>query len=143
MSELCSVPRVSERFAQSNALGEDIARLKYVSGKREEALRRLGIRTVGDLLLHIPHRYLDFTRSWSIEMAPIGTVCTIIATVDRIVQKQPRPRMQVTEVSLVDDTGVLQVAFFRQPWIAQQLKQGDRLAVMGKVEFAYGFKQMA
>ena len=41
MSELCSVPRVSERFAQSNALDEDIARLKYVSGKREEALRRL------------------------------------------------------------------------------------------------------
>lgn len=36
MSELCSVPRVSERFAQSNALDEDIARLKYVSGKREE-----------------------------------------------------------------------------------------------------------
>ena len=143
MSELCSVPRVSERFAQSNALDEDIARLKFVSGKREEALRRLGIRTVRDLLLHIPHRYLDFTRSWSIEMAPIGTVCTIIATVDRIVQKQPRPRMQVTEVSLVDETGVLQVAFFRQPWIAQQLKQGDRLAVMGKVEFAYGFKQMA
>ena len=86
MSELCSVPRVSERFAQSNALDEDIARLKYVSGKREEALRRLGIRTVGDLLLHIPHRYLDFTRSWSIEMAPIGTVCTIVATVDRIVR---------------------------------------------------------
>ena len=143
MSELCSVPRVSERFAQSNALDEDIARLKYVSGKREEALRRLGIRTVRDLLLHIPHRYLDFTRSWSIEMAPIGTVCTIVATVDRIVQKQPRPRMQVTEVSLVDETGVLQVAFFRQPWIAQQFKQGDRLAVMGKVEFAYGFKQMA
>ena len=78
MSELCSVPRVSERFAQSNALDEDIARLKYVSGKREEALRRLGIRTVGDLLLHIPHRYLDFTRSWSIEMAPIGTVCTML-----------------------------------------------------------------
>ena len=51
--------------------------------------------------------------------------------------------MQVTEVSLVDETGVLQVAFFRQPWIAQQFKQGDRLAVMGKVEFAYGFKQMA
>ena len=90
MSELCSVPRVSERFAQSNALDEDIARLKYVSGKREEALRRLGIRTVGDLLLHIPHRYLDFTRSWSIEMAPIGTVCTIIATVDRIVHSLTR-----------------------------------------------------
>ena len=143
MGEACSVARVSERLARSLVLDEDIARLKYVSGKREEALRRLGIESVRDLLYHIPHRYLDFTRAWSIEMAPIGCTCTIVATVDRIVQKQPRPRMQVTEVSLVDETGVLQVAFFRQPWIAQQLKVGDRLAVMGKLEFAYGFKQMA
>lgn len=43
MSELCSVPRASERFAQSNALDEDIARLKYVSGKREEALSLIHI----------------------------------------------------------------------------------------------------
>ena len=143
MAQACQVARVSERLAHSMVLDEDVARLKYVSGKREEALRRLGIQTVGDLLLHIPHRYLDFTRSWTIEMAPIGCVCTVIATVDRVVNKQPRPRMQVTEVSLVDDTGVLQVAFFRQPWIAQQFKKGDRIAVMGKVEFAYGFKQMA
>lgn len=35
MSELCSVPRASERFAQSNALDEDIARLKYVSVQYE------------------------------------------------------------------------------------------------------------
>ena len=51
--------------------------------------------------------------------------------------------MTVVEVSLVDETGVLQVAFFRQPWLAQQLERGSRLAVMGKVEFAYGFKQMS
>ena len=123
MSELCSVPRVSERFAQSNALDEDIARLKYVSGKREEALRRLGIRTVGDLLLHIPHRYLDFTRSWSIEMAPIGTVCTIVATVDRIVQKQPRPRMQVTEVSRVERRACYKSPFSVSPGLPSSLSR--------------------
>ena len=123
MSELCSVPRVSERFAQSNALDEDIARLKFVSGKREEALRRLGIRTVGDLLLHIPHRYLDFTRSWSIEMAPIGTVCTIIATVDRIVQKQPRPRMQVTEVSPLTRRACCRSPFSVSPGLPSSLSR--------------------
>ena len=32
-----------------------LGRLKYVSGAREEALRRLGIERVSDLLLHIPH----------------------------------------------------------------------------------------
>ncbi len=133
----------SERLSRSEALDEDIARLKYVSGAREDALRRLHIERVGDLLLHIPRRYLDFSHACTIEEAPLGEVCTIVATIDQVVEKRPRPRLSVVEVSLVDDTGVLQVAFFKQPWIAQQLAAGDRLAVMGSVEFAYGFKQMS
>lgn len=143
MGEVCTASIVSGRLMRTVALDGDVSTLNYVSGKREEALHRLGVQTVEDLLLRMPHRYLDFTRAWSIEMAPIGSVCTIVGEVDRITNKQPRPRMQVTEVMLVDATGVLQIAFFRQPWIAQQLKVGDRLAVMGKVEFAYGFKQIA
>ena len=133
----------SDRLAHAAILSEDISRLKYVSGTREEALRRLGIESVGDLLLHIPHRYLDFSHAYTIEQAPLGEVSTIIATVDRVTLKRPRPRFTVVEVSLVDETGVLQVAFFKQPWLAKQLARGDRLAVQGKVEFAYGFKQMS
>ena len=136
-------PQESSRCTRAAVLLQDVSRLKYVSGTREEALRRLGIESVGDLLSHIPRRYLDFTHAYSIEAAPLGQVCTIVATVDRVVEKRPRPRMTVTEVHLIDQTGVLQVAFFKQPWISRELKQGDRLALMGKVEFAYGFKQMA
>lgn len=138
-----SLSPASERLLRAGVLDEDIGRLKYVSGAREEALRRLGIERVGDLLLHIPRRYLDFTHAYTIEQAPIGEVCTVVATVDRVREKRPKPRLSVVEVSLLDGTGVLQVAFFKQPWIAQQLKTGDRLAVMGKVEFSYGFKQMS
>ena len=139
-----TAPRAASRLARAAILTEDVARLKYVSGAREEALRRLGIESVGDLLLHIPRRYLDFTRAYRIEAAPLGEVCTIVATVDKVANKPTRKRgMTVTEVCLLDDTGVLKVAFFKQPWIAQQLARGDRLALMGKVEFAYGFKQMA
>lgn len=143
MSSGVKLPAASARLARSAALSDDVSRLKYVSGAREEALRKLGIECVEDLLLHVPRRYLDFTRAYSIEQAPMGEVCTVIATVDRVTEKRPRPRMVVTEVSLVDQTGVLQLAFFKQPWISQQLAKGDRLAVMGKVEFSYGFKQMA
>lgn len=143
MSTGVKLPAASARLARSAALSDDVSRLKYVSGAREEALRKLGIECVEDLLLHVPRRYLDFTRAYSIEQAPLGEVCTVVATVDRVTEKRPRPRMVVTEVSLVDQTGVLQVAFFKQPWISQQLSRGDRLAVMGKVEFSYGFKQMA
>ncbi len=139
----CSLPQTSPRLAATAALGEDVSRLKYVSGAREEALRKLGIECAGDLLAHIPRRYLDFSRAYTIEGAPLGEVCTITANVDKVAAKRTRSRMSVVEVSLVDETGVLKVAFFKQPWIARELSQGDRLAVMGKVEFAYGFKQMS
>lgn len=139
-----SVPRASARVTRACALHEDVTRLKYVSGTREEALRRLGIERVEDLLFHIPFRYLDFSRAYSIETAPIGEVCTIVGTVDRVSNKPTSKRgMTVTEVFLIDETGALKVAFFKQPWLAREFTRGDRLAVMGKVEFAYGFKQMA
>ena len=143
MKSSVSVSAASRRLQATAALDEDIARLKYVSGAREDALRRMGLERVRDLLLHTPRRYLDFTHAYTIECAPIGEVATIVATVDRVRVKRPRPRMQVVEVSLVDDTGVLNAAFFRQPWLAKQLTQGTCLALFGKVEFFGGFKQMS
>ncbi len=143
MADRLTAPRTSARLAATAALGEDVGRLAYVSGAREEALRRLGIETVADLLMHIPRRYLDFSHALSIEEAPLGEVATIVAVVDRVRAKTTRSRMSVVEVSLVDDTGVLQLAFFKQPWLARQIEPGQRLAAMGKVEFAYGFKQMS
>ena len=42
-------------------LNTSVKYLKGVGPKRAEALARLGVRTVGDLLYHAPHRYLDAT----------------------------------------------------------------------------------
>ena len=137
------IPDVSLRLERTCALGEALSRLPYVNAAREEAFRRRGIATVEDLLYHIPHRYLDFTHACRIEEAPLGAVCTVAATVDRVQGKRARSGMQITEVAVVDETGVLIATFFKQPWIAQQLKAGDRVALIGKVEFNYGFKRMA
>ena len=133
MARGCTLAPTSARLASTAMLGEDVGRLKYVSGAREEALRRLGIERVGDLLLHIPRRYLDFSHATSIEEATLGEVSTIVAVVDRVAAKRTRSRMSVVEVSLVDDTGVLKVEFFSQPLIVQQIERGCILAVMCKV----------
>lgn len=144
MTDACIAPRAAARLLRTCSLSEDISRLKYVSGVKEEALRRLGIDCVGDLLLHLPFRYLDFTRAYLIEHAPLDEVATIVGTVDSIANRPTSKRgMVVTEVFLIDATGVLKVAFFKQPWLAREFHRGDRIAVIGKVEFAYGFKQMA
>ena len=50
--------------------------------------------------------------------------------------------MSIVEVEAVDATGVMTAVFFRQPWVAQQLHEGDEVAFSGTMTFAYGFHQM-
>ena len=141
-----TIGTASERLQRTCSLSDDVSRLRYLSGRtgsaRGEALSRLGITRVRDLLLHVPHRYLDFSTVVPISHADVGVDATIVAVVDKVVLKRPRPRMQIVELHVLDDTGVLVATFFRQPWIADQVKRGDRVALSGKVTFDFGFKQM-
>ena len=137
-----ALPSAAERVQRTCALSDSVSRLRYVRGARGEALERLGIERVRDLLLHVPHRYLDFTHVTKVAFADVGEDATIVATVDKVNLKRPRPRMQIVELYVMDDTGVLVATFFRQPWIAEQVKPGDMVALSGKVTFAYGFRQM-
>lgn len=135
------VSESSPRINQTLLLNASVSCVKAVAGKRLQALNNLGITTVLDLLLHLPHRYLDYTKRSSIAAACLGEETTIVGMVDRIKNKATR-RFLVTEVYLLDDTGVLRLTFFRQPWLSQQLTAGDILAVSGKVKFSYGYKEM-
>ena len=137
-----TIGEAADRLVRTRAWDGDVSRLRYCTGTRLEALGRFGVRTVRDLLERVPHRYLDFTRVTPIGLATVGEEVTVVGQVDKVTLKRPRPRMQLTEVALVDSTGVLMCAFFKQPWLADQLRRGDTLAVSGKVTFAYGFRQM-
>ncbi len=50
--------------------------------------------------------------------------------------------LSLVEISLVDETGVLLVTAFRQPWLKRRAEAGMKVAVAGKIEFNYGFKRM-
>lgn len=131
-----------DRAAATLAFDEPTGRVRLVSPQRAAALRMLGIETVRDLVTHYPRRYIDLSQVATIRDAAIGATLTIVATVHDVRLKRPKPRLSLTEVTLVDGTGTLIVTAFRQPWLADQLKSGDRVAVAGKLEFGYGFKRM-
>lgn len=136
------VSDASARVLRTCALADDVGSLRYVSGKRQAAVERLGLRRVRDVLLHLPHRYLDFTNVTKIGYADVGVDATVVGTIDKVVLKRPRPHMQIVEVYVLDETGMIVATFFRQPWIADQLHEGDAVALSGKVTFSYGFRQM-
>ena len=62
-----------------------------------------------------------------------GTARLLRAVVDRL----------TTEARLGDDSGVLKVTFFGQPWLAKQVHVGSRIVVSGKVESYMGMRSMA
>ena len=137
-----SIAPASERVAHTCSLIDSVTRLRYVNANRAEALERLGILRVRDLLLNVPHRYLDFSHRVQIAFAQIGEDATITGRVASVKTKRPRPKMVIVEIEVVDDTGVLTASFFRQPWIAEQIHVDDEVALSGKVLFAYGYRQM-
>ena len=131
-----------DRLGATLALDEAVTTVKMVSPKRAQALRKLGITTVRDLVSNYPRRYIDMSHVSTIAAAGIGEQCTIKARVHEVKLKKPRPRLTLAEVTIVDDTGTLIITAFRQPWLADQLKSGMTVAVSGKLEFNYGFKRM-
>ena len=141
-----SVGAAAGRIDRTLALTDSVSRLRYVSSRgassRLDALERLGIHRVRDLFLHIPHRYVDYSHVVPISHADVGSEVTVVGTVDKVELKRPRPRLTVVELFVFDQTGVLSASFFGQPWLAEQVKRGDKVALSGKVEFAYGFHEV-
>ena len=138
-----SIPAGSiDRLAATLALDEPVSRVRLVSPGRAAALEKMGVRTVRDLVTHFPRRYIDMSRREPVARAEIGSSVTITGTVHDIKLKRPRPKLPLVEIALVDETGVLMVTAFRQPWLMDTIAKGARIAVAGKLEFNYGYKRM-
>ena len=78
-----SIGTASERVQRTCALSDPVSRLRFVSASRAEALERLGVFRVRDLLLPVPHRYLDFSRVSKIAFADVGQDATVVGRVDK------------------------------------------------------------
>lgn len=132
-----------DRLHATLALDAPVSSAKQVSPARAQALARaMSIGTVRDLLQCYPLRYVDMSKVVTAQSAQIGTQCTLAAQVYEVKVKRIRPKLTLTEVSLVDDTGLIIASCFNQPWLSEKIGKGDSVVVSGKVEFSYGFKRM-
>ncbi len=102
-----------------------------------------GITTVDDLLHHYPRRYIDRSRVETIAGMRAGQYATVIASVRKVAKRQTRRHQTMVTVTLYDRTGVLDLTFFNQPWLASLYKEGQELAVSGVATMYRGRLQLA
>jgi ATP-dependent DNA helicase RecG len=116
--------------------------IKGVGEGRAKLLRNAGIETARDLLYFFPYRYED--RRHPARIADLGRSIDVpILIRGRIISAQarvsPRKRMRLFEAILEDSSGSVKLIWFNQPYLADQIKRGDRLAVFGAPRFGgYG-----
>ncbi len=107
----------------------DLSRLSGIGPKREKILAEAGIRTLRDLVYHLPRRYIDRTRFATVASLKIGEDCIFAAEVVSIAT--PMNRMLVT---VEDATGTVDLIFFNgTQFLRNRFRVGQRLLVAGMV----------
>lgn len=104
--------------------------------------RRLGVRTIRDLLYHFPRRYDDVRNRRSISELQVGAEETVIGEVTDVRTIGAGPKLRV-RVEVSDETGSIEAIFFNQRWIAQQIRVGQTIALSGKVTTFGGKRQFS
>ncbi len=109
---------------------------QYVKGigpQRAEALKRLGVATVEDLLLHLPFRYEDRRSFTKIADLRPGMKTAVAGTLVVAGLRRAR-RMSLYEVRVEDESGRLKALWFNQPYLKEALPKGSKVVLFGAVE---------
>ena len=131
-----------ETGAESGRLERPITALSGIGERRAEALRVLGIRTVEDLVLHLPRRLEDRSRFVEIGRLIPGEEAAVRGEILAVDRRRAGRGVVLVKAAVGDGSGFLYAVWFNQPWLADQLKKGAKVDLFGRVERSYGELQM-
>ena len=113
-------------------LQDSVSDLPFVGPNYEKKLDKLGIKTISDLLHHIPHRYLDFSKFTKIKDIQIDEIVSIFGTVSSI-KNQPTKSGKLMQLGTIEDeTGKINIIWFNQFYLVRMLPVGTKVIISGK-----------
>jgi ATP-dependent DNA helicase RecG len=119
------------------SLVSSITVIKGIAASLAERFAKLGVHTIRDLLYFFPNRHLDYSRLQKISELKEGNEQTIIANVWEVRITTPGGRRS-TEATLGDESGNVRAVWFNIPYVARQMKDGDRIVMSGRVKIFAG-----
>ncbi len=116
-------------------LSSSIGKLNLVGPIYQRRLEKLGIITIEDLLLHAPHRYLDFSLTSSIGSVQPGEALTVKGKVLSIKNQYTRGGKKIQIAEVEDESGKVLAVWFNQPYLIKILYPGVNVSLAGKVDW--------
>lgn len=111
-----------------------VSNLPGVGANTASKLNKLRINTVGDLIYHFPFRYEDFSNITQITQLTGNEKITVQGVIWQIKNIRTRTGKFLTQAQIADESGIIDVVWFNQPYLTKSLKPGTPLSLSGKAQ---------
>ena len=115
--------------------GDSVLNVSRIGPKKADLFAKMGIRTLGDALMTYPRDYEDHTAPQKIADLQAGEKACVRAVVGTAPQvRHVRRGMDITKLTVFDETGTLQVTYFNNRFAAQTLAEGTEYLFCGRIQ---------
>jgi ATP-dependent DNA helicase RecG len=110
-----------------------LAKVQGFTKRQIEALATLGLTNVGRLIAHLPMRHEQIEAECAIADLQVGTIVATRGEIAaaRLFRKGAKSRFVA---ALTDSTGRIDLVFFNQGYMAEKLRPGLNIRVVGKLD---------
>ena len=116
-------------------LQTDVRYIKGIGEKKAQSLNKLGVYSLYDLISFFPRRYEDRSQYKPIALTQDGeSVCISVLIADTPQLSRVRRGLDLVRFRVVDESGELNITYFNQPYMKDNLHRGDSCVFYGKVE---------
>jgi len=126
----------NETGAQGQSYHADtpVSTLEGIGPKRAQLLEQLGVRTLGELLLHLPTRYEDRSQFTPIAALEPGVEATLRGKVVKSRNVPLRGKQSIADVRVGDASGEVRVTFFGRGFLVNSVfRIGAEVILTGKL----------
>jgi ATP-dependent DNA helicase RecG len=111
-----------------------IEKIFRLTPPQKQALHKMGIVTIEDLLYHFPTRYGDTHEVKNIESVTKSDEVVIFGRISGLkTSKAFIKKIPMSEGVVTDETGHIKCVWFNQPYIAKMVHDGQLVRVEGKI----------
>ena len=111
----------------------DLRTLPGLKNVQPKALEALGLRTVADLIQHLPRRHEDRRSFRPIASLLDGEQAIVCGRIEKLRSPRLRGRRSLVTASVADESGSIDVQWWNQPWLMKSLAEGDEIVLFGKL----------